>query len=596
MYMTRRGTWTKVEWFLIKVEKSMAPRRTIWELREGDSAAEKRLAATCGISPVLARVLANRGIVDEKSVGAFLMPDPSDMHDPFAMPDMEQSAARLWAAVENGEGIRVYGDYDVDGITSVALLVSVLRSLGANVDYHIPNRLVEGYGLNREAIEQAAGDGVSLLVTVDCGVSAIEEVDYASELGIDVIITDHHEAGSILPSCVGVVDPKRHDSRYPFKELAGVGVAFKLAQAVWTLAGRPPCAADPHKYLDIVALGTIADVVPLQGENRIIAKAGLELIGRSSNHGINALLDVSDLSGREIRAGHVSFTVGPRVNAAGRLGDPSLGARLLLTDSAQEAAELAAMLDEENRKRQEIELSILREAWVPVSKMNTQTTRAIVLGSDRWHSGVIGIVASRIAELTYRPTVLISFEGDVGRGSARSIPAFNLYSALTECSDLLLKYGGHSQAAGLSIKAEDLDLFRERLNEIGHEWLTEEDLVPRVLVDAELGEDEICIELAMELERLEPFGYGNPTPLFVTRNMHVLERRNVGPDGKHLKLKLGRGGRVIDAIGFRMAGSHVDVSQGFSEVDVLYSLEVNEWNGRREPQLIVKDLRKSQDA
>lgn len=233
---------------------------------------------------------------------------------------------------------------------------------------------------------------------------------------------------------------------------------------------------------------------------------------------------------------------------------------------------------------------------MPVSKMNTQTTRAIVLGSDRWHSGVIGIVASRIAELTYRPTVLISFEGDVGRGSARSIPAFNLYSALTECSDLLLKYGGHSQAAGLSIKAEDLDLFRERLNEIGHEWLTEEDLVPRVLVDAELGEDEICIELAMELERLEPFGYGNPTPLFVTRNMHVLERRNVGPDGKHLKLKLGRGGRVIDAIGFRMAGSHVDVSQGFSEVDVLYSLEVNEWNGRREPQLIVKDLRKSQDA
>jgi single-stranded-DNA-specific exonuclease len=570
----------------------MAAREKIWELREGDPKTEERLASSCGIPSALARVLVTRGIRDEWSVRAFLSPELSDMHDPFAMPDMDRSAARLLSAVEDGERIRVYGDYDVDGITSVSLMVSVLRALGADVDYHIPNRLVEGYGLSTEAIEKAAEDGVSLLITVDCGVSAIEEIGLASDLGIDVIVTDHHEAGDMLPSCVGVINPKRGDSEYPFRELAGVGVAFKLCQALWRLAGRPEGAADPHKYLDIVALGTIADVVPLQGENRIIARAGLEMMSPSSNLGLRALIDVSGLAGREIRAGHVSFTVAPRVNAAGRLGDPSLGARLFLTDSREEAAELAAILDEENRRRQEIELAILREAWRPVSKMNTQDTRAIVLGSDAWHSGVIGIVASRIAELTFRPTVLISFEGDVGRGSARSIPAFNLYSALTECSDLLLKYGGHSQAAGLSIQAENLDSFRERLNDIGHEWLTDDDLVPRVLVDAELNEEEISVELARELERLEPYGFGNPTPVFATRNMLVLEWRNVGADGKHLKLKLGRGGQVVDAIGFRMARSYGNLVRGLPEVDVVYSLQVNEWNGRRESELVVKDIKK----
>lgn len=572
----------------------MSVTRTVWELSVVDDALVRRLANECSISTALSRVLTTRGITDPDHVRAFLNPGLNQFHDAFLLPDMDQAARRLARAVAEGQHIRIYGDYDVDGITSVSLLVSVLRAAGAVVDYHIPNRLIEGYGLNADAVARCAEEGVGLLITVDCGIGAFEEVALAGSLGVDVIITDHHEAGQEVPACAGVIDPKRLDSVYPFPGLAGVGVAFKLAMAFWSLTDRRAPEADPTNYLDLVTLGTVADVVPLVDENRVIVSHGLAMMGSTRNPGIQSLIDVADLGGRDLKAGHISFSLGPRVNAAGRLGDPSLGAKLFLTSCEQEAANLARMLDDENRRRQEIESEILRQVWEPVSKMNTRTTRAIVLGSQNWHSGVIGIVASKIAELTYRPTVLVAFEGDIGRGSARSIPGFNLYSALTECSDLLVKYGGHAQAAGLSIKADDLDALRERLNRLGHEWLSEQDLAPKMRVDAELSEDEITIELARELSQLEPFGLGNPTPVFVSRHMLVLESKAVGAEGRHLKLKLGRGHRIIDGIGFRMAGRYSSLAKTAAEVDVAYSLEINEWNGRVAAELNLKDIAESE--
>ncbi|MGB4337011.1 MAG: single-stranded-DNA-specific exonuclease RecJ [Bacillota bacterium] len=566
---------------------------TVWEVATVEDKLVERISRECGVSKALAKVLCARGLTDPQSVQDFLYPDLHKLHDAFLLPDMDAAASRLARAIADGEHIRIYGDYDVDGITAVSLLVSVLRACGANVDYYIPNRLVEGYGLNADAVTRSAEDGVGLLVTVDCGIGAFDEVELASSLGLDVIITDHHEPGKSLPTCVAVVDPKRRDCAYPFEGLAGVGVAFKLASAVWDRYFRQVAEAEPLRYLDLVTLGTVADVVPLVDENRTIVSHGLSMMERTSNLGIRSLMAVSDLEGRALKAGHISFGLGPRINAAGRLGDPSLGARLFLTDSEEEANSLAAMLDEENRRRQEIEMDILRQVWEPVSKMNVRSTGAIVMGSPQWHSGVIGIVASKIAEMTFRPTVLVAFEGDVGRGSCRSVPGFNLYEALGECSDLLLKYGGHAQAAGISISADQLDAFRERLNEIGLECLRRGELVPTMRVDGELAEDEIDLELALELSRLEPFGLGNPSPVFVSRNMMVLECRQVGPEGRHLKVKLGRGRRVLDAIGFRLSKKLARVAMAAEEVDVAYSLEVNEWNGRTSVELLLKDLAES---
>lgn len=571
----------------------MSPRRRKWEVSSGNPEIETDLVRSLGISGPVARVLVNRGITNVKAAGAFLSPDIANLHDPFDVPDMAAAVSRLVRAVGAGERIRVYGDYDVDGITGVSLLVTVLRAAGALVDYYIPNRLDEGYGLNIEAVERAGADSVSLLLTVDCGIGAVAEVERARDLGVDVIVTDHHEPGRALPRCVGVLDPKRKDSCYPFSELAGVGVAFKLCQALWGAIGRPAGAADPLNHLDLVALGTIADVVPLLDENRVIAKCGLEAMHGSENPGISCLLDVSGLTGQELSSGHVGFSLAPRINACGRLGDPSLGAELFLTDSPDRARQLAESLDEENRRRQGIEEDILREALEPVKKMNPASVRAIVLESDTWHTGVIGIVASKIAELTFRPTVLIAIENGTGKGSGRSIPGFNLHSALTECSDLLIKYGGHAQAAGLSIRQEDVPRFRERLNQIGHEWLADQDLIPTVRVDSELREDQITVGLASELETLEPFGLGNPNPLFLTRNLFILQHRTVGADGRHLKLKLGRGDRVLDAIGFRMGERYSRLVSCSGQVDAVYALEVNRWNGRQAAELNLRDLRES---
>ncbi|HHV62894.1 MAG TPA: DHH family phosphoesterase [Firmicutes bacterium] len=618
--------------------------RKNWRIRPGSELAGE-LARSVGVSKIVAQLLINRGMVTPRDAVAFLRADFTDLYNPFLMKDMEAAALRVSAAIKRGEKIRIYGDYDVDGITSTALLIMVLRKFGARVDWYIPHRLDEGYGLNLEAVRKAACDGVSLLITVDCGITACAEVEAASELGIDVIITDHHEPQSRIPRALAVVDPKRSDCSYPFRDLAGVGVAFKLAQAVSTiLGGMFDGARLAGDYLDLVALGTIADVAPLVGENRIIAKYGLQGLQATRNHGIKALLAVSGLgqgaggvnggsvnsvngdtssngnsnngngndsnvsdggirgSGgeRSLTAWHVSFLLAPRINAAGRIGSPDFALELLLSEDPKRAGELAYMLDAENQARQDLETAILREAIARITEDGLERDKVIVLAREGWHPGVIGIVASRVVEEYSRPAILIALDGEEGKGSGRSIASFNLHQALTMCEDLLERHGGHALAAGLGIRRENLDAFRRRINEVADGLISECDLVPEIEVDAKLGLAEVSLDLVSELEALAPFGAGNPYPLFVCDDMSVLEYRTVGGEGRHLKLKLGAGNVVHDAIAFGMGsiaadlfGTGAGIGTGFRarRVEAVFALEENIWNGRRSCQLNIKDIR-----
>ncbi|NPV52823.1 MAG: DHH family phosphoesterase [Firmicutes bacterium] len=608
--------------------------RKNWRIR-ADNQLAGELARSVGVSRIVAQVLINRGIATPRDAEAFLRADSADLYNPFLMKDMEAAALRISAAIKRGEKIRVYGDYDVDGITSTALLVMALRQLGARVDWHLPHRLDEGYGLNLESVKKAVADGVSLLVTVDCGISALEEVSAASELGLDVIVTDHHEPQSQIPCALAVVDPKRPDCNYPFRALAGVGVAFKLVQAVATtlggMFGGPELAND---YLDIVALGTIADVAPLVEENRIIAKYGLQRLQSTRNQGLKALLAVSGINcgtggpnndsiagstsgnggvnsngggsnsssvgGRGLTAWHVSFALAPRINAAGRMGSPDYALELLLSEDPGRAEELARMLNAENQARQDVEMSILGEAIARVAEEGRAGDKVIVLAREGWHPGVIGIVASRVVEEYSRPAILITLEGEEGKGSGRSISCFNLHQALTMCDDLLERYGGHALAVGLGIRRENIDAFRRKINEIADGLISESDLVPEIDVDARLDLAEVSLDLVSQLEALAPFGAGNPYPLFVCDDMSVLEYRTVGSEGRHLKLKLGAGSAVHDAIAFGMGsiaanlfGFGADIGAGFTtrKVEAVFALEENVWNGRRSCQLNIKDIR-----
>ena len=451
----------------------MASKGKTWKLRPGNLDLENSLSETFGISKYTARLLVNRGLDSIEKVKSFLNPDIQELHDPYLLPDMKEAVDRIELAIENGEPILIYGDYDVDGITGVSLLITYLRYMGARVAYHIPKRLDEGYGLNFEAIQKAYDKGFKLIVTVDCGISAHEEVEKAKLLGLDVIITDHHEPSLMMPVCVAVVNPKLSGSNYPFQFLAGVGVAFKLCQALWENRNKPSGVLEPMNYIELVAFGTVADVVPLLGENRVIVKYGLEKMNRSAIPGMRALIDVSGKSGKEITSGTISFVFAPKVNACGRLGDPGLGVKLLLSRDFQEVSEIALKLNEENIRRQKIEAEILKDAMKMLKEFDSTDTKGIVLASKAWHTGVIGIAASKIAELTNKPTFLISIDSEgVGKGSGRSVSGFDLYSALNESSDLLIKYGGHSQAAGLSINASDIDAFRCRFNEIASNVLS----------------------------------------------------------------------------------------------------------------------------
>ncbi len=552
-----------------------------------------------GIPPLVAGLMAQRGIRDETSAETFLRADLVDLEDPNLLDDMDKAVSRLIRAIKDREKIRVYGDYDVDGITSICVLMDVLTGLGARVDYYIPDRVDEGYGMNHEAMRSAARDGVSLLVTVDCGITAFSEVELARSLGIDVIITDHHEPHGGLPPAVAVINPKRNDEgTCPFRDLAGVGVAYKLACALlMTVKGTPHVFNPPDHLLDLVALGTIADVSPLTGENRIYAKQGLVKMNRTENLGLESLIEVCRLADRRITAGTVGFVIAPRLNAAGRIRDASLCVELLLTDSPEKAMDIAKFLDDVNSKRQDLEQQIFEEASSMVETCNGQAVDSVlVLANEGWHPGVIGIVASRLVEEFNRPTILISLDGEEGKGSGRSIPEFDLYKALCECGDTLLRFGGHKYAAGVLVSRRSIDEFRQGINEVGRSVLREEDFLPKINVDQELTLDEIDLEVAKGISMLAPFGVANPTPIFLSTGVTLKDYRGVGQGGKHLKLKLCQGDAVHDGIGFDLGHLASQLySHNIESIDLIYTIEVNEWNGTIQPQLNVKGLRMTEN-
>jgi len=561
-----------------------------WNLALPEESRVKRLSEDSSLPLLICRILLNRGIDTTEAVSRFLSSSLADIHDPFLLKDMDRAVARLRSALLAREKICVYGDYDVDGVTSVVSLVSFLSALDGDCFYYIPNRIEEGYGLNVAGIREAAGKGARVIVTADCGITSLEEADFCASLGIDLIITDHHTPLPRIPRAYAVINPLRSECLFPFKSLAGVGVAFNLI-----LALRKQLRADGYfasrnepnlrEFLDLVALGTIADIVPLVDENRILVRHGLKELSVSSRIGVSALKSVAGVSGN-VDCGMVGFRLAPRINAAGRLDDAALGVELLLTEDSRRAAEVSALLNASNEDRQYLEKTILEDVLQRLATdPSFRDRKSIVMASESWHSGVIGIVASRLVELFHRPTILIALKDEVGKGSGRSIPGFHLYEALQACSDSLLGFGGHKYAAGLSLSEEAFADFAERFDRHAAELLTAEDLLPELRIDAELMPEEVSLEAAKLISSLEPFGMGNPRPLFVLRGVHLIESKIL--KDRHLKIRIRTAGSSFDAIGFDMA----DKCPDFSTLDIVFSLDVNSWNGRESVQLRIKDLK-----
>ncbi|MBI2001004.1 MAG: single-stranded-DNA-specific exonuclease RecJ [candidate division NC10 bacterium] len=564
-----------------------------WRVAQADPAAAAGLARALDVPPLLASLLIRRGCDTPEAARTFLDAPLAALHDPRQMLGMDAAVDRLRVAVTRREPILVCGDYDVDGVSGVALLVSGLRRAGGEVEYAVPRRLEHGYGLHVSIAEQAAAGGVRVLVTVDHGITALEAVALARQRGMDVIICDHHLPPPSLPPATAILNPRQADCPYPFKDLCGVGIAFKLLQGLF----GPEAEDELWPSLDLVALGTIADLVPLLGENRILVKHGLVQLAGTARPGLRALAEVAGIPlSRQggIAAGRVAFGLAPRINAAGRLDDAAAAVRLLLTHDPSEARELATTLDRQNRERQELEGSILAEALAQaVAEHDLTRDRAIVLASPAWHPGVIGIVASRLVERFGRPTALIGTRGQEARGSARSAGGWHIADALGRCADLLLQYGGHRAAAGFSIHPDRIDAFRARFLSLAAEELTEEDLLPTLAADAEVHLDALDLALADSLARLGPYGVGNPEPLLVARRLQVMRTpRQVGQN--HLKMKVresSRGGQVMEAIGFNLGSFTQVLSQASApQVDLAFVPERNVWNDREILQLRVKDL------
>lgn len=562
-----------------------------WIVMECDEDAAARLAADAGVAPVVARILLGRGIETAEQVREFLDPSLAALHDPFLLPDMEQAATRLAEAVKGGEKICVHGDYDVDGVTGAALLVRALRALGATVEYRLPHRGREGYDMKTATVEQAAADGVRLIVTCDCGINAIGPAEKARELGVDLIITDHHEPGPTLPPALAVVNPKRRDSVYPFPGLAGVGVAYKLAQALVRKLDSNE-ESFRARFVDLVTLGTVADVVPLLGENRALVKHGLAAVSSSKKVGLQTMLKVTNLTGKPLSTYYLAFVLAPRINAVGRMDDATKALELLLTTDVLRAGMLAEEMEQHNTDRKAEQERILCEAIEQVEAKDLDRTRVLVLSAEGWNTGVVGIAAGRISETYGRPTIMLCRDesNGVAGGSARSIEGFNLLEGLRHCDDLLGRYGGHAAAAGLSVELANLAAFEERINAYAAEVMTEQEMVPRVMLDAELTPADMSRELADAIACLEPFGEGNPEPLFMSSGLTVLDRQRVG-DGSHLRLRVrGNGGNPISCIGFGMGEIESSLELG-SAVDLCYNLRLNTYNGVESVQLVVKAIR-----
>jgi single-stranded-DNA-specific exonuclease len=551
--------------------------------------AVRRLASELRLPPPLCRLLVVRGYDDPEAARRFLRPSLARLHDPHLLAGMDAAVDRISRAVRGGETVLVHGDYDVDGMCATALYTRALRALGADVVPFVPHRVRDGYDLGRNGVRRAAEAGATLIVTADCGIVAHEAVAAAAQMGIDVVVTDHHTPAETLPEAVAVVNPKRSDCGYPDKGLSGTGVAYKVALALGRAAGRPD--EDTHYSLDLVALATVADVMPLTGENRILTRFGLRVLARSRNAGLRALVRGAGLADRTLGAGHLSHGLAPRLNAVGRLEDAATGLRLLLSEDG-EATGLAAELEEVNARRQAVDRQILAEALEMLEGWD-DGDRAVVLAREAWHPGVIGIVASRVVERLHRPTVLISVPdgGGLARGSARSIPGFDLLDAVRACGGHLERFGGHRAAAGFDIRRDRIDGFRKAFLAAAAERLPEPP-VPELRIDGELSLDEATPDLVRLLAHAGPFGAGNPNPVFVLRGVRAERVRGVGSEQQHLKLRLMDGGGAgLDAIGFRMTASHGPLARFGEPIDAAVQLQEDRWNGRRRIQARIVDLR-----
>ncbi|MBR2786124.1 MAG: single-stranded-DNA-specific exonuclease RecJ [Clostridia bacterium] len=556
-----------------------------WEFYEKDEETVKRIQKECGLSRLLATIIANKGLKTKREIEIFLNPTRKDFHDPYLMPDMKIAVDRIKKAIEKQEKVIIYGDYDVDGITSITVLKKFLADRGLQVDSYIPNRLDEGYGLNKQAIDKIVEQKYTLMITVDCGISGIEEVEYGNSLGLETIVTDHHEPTEKLPNAVAVVDAKRKDNKYPFNQLAGVGVVFKLIQAIskeYNLEEK-----EYLKYLDIVCVGTISDIVPLVDENRVITKLGLKLVEVTKNIGLKALLN--SIGYKKIESATISFGVAPRINACGRMGHEQDALKLFFTNNVVEANNISKKLNDYNKERQDIEKRIFDEALARIEKEENDEP-CIVLADENWHHGVIGIVSSKVTEMYYKPSILICLEGDEGKGSGRSIQGFDLYEALSKCSTYINRFGGHSMAIGISVAKDNFEKFKAEFEEYVRNSNVKS-LTPIIKVDEEVNAKDMVIDVVNELNMLEPFGEANKRPIFMYKNLKINSIRALS-DGKHLKLTLKDENLIIDAIGFNM-GYMVDEYLLGDKVDVLGNLEINSFNGRNSVQIKIRDIRKS---
>ncbi|NYE05165.1 single-stranded-DNA-specific exonuclease [Bacillus niacini] len=561
----------------------MLKSKTRWVVRKSDQQLVETLVNELKITPLVASLLINRGLNTVDSARYFLF-GKEQFHDPFLLKGMDIAVNRIREAIERQEPILIFGDYDADGVSSTTVLMLTLRDLGANVQFYIPNRFTEGYGPNETAFRRASENGIKLIITVDTGISAIHEAAVAKELGLDLIITDHHEPGPVLPEALAIIHPKLPDSVYPFRELAGVGVAFKVAHALY--------GEVPEQLLEIAVIGTIADLVSLKDENRLIAKKGLEKLKVTKNKGLKAILKVAGADQQNINEETIGFLLAPRINAVGRLENADMAVELLLTDDPFEAEALAQEMDELNKTRQSIVNSITTEAIEEVERnYPIDSNSVLVIGKEGWNAGVIGIVASRLVEKFYRPTIVLSFDKEKGlaKGSARSIAGFDLFKNLSECRDILPHFGGHPMAAGMTLKLEDVSDLRQRLNNLANELLTKDDFIPITTLDHQIKVDEINLSALGELNLLAPFGMDNPKPKVLISNVQISTMRKIGSEQNHLKVMVHDNGTNLDGIGFGL-GPLVDHISPASKISIIGELAVNEWNNIRKPQIFIQDV------
>ena len=565
-----------------------------WDFTPVDEQAATALASAIGIDLPVARLLCQRGISDPEVATRFLNPCLDHLHDPMRLADMDVAVTRILAAIAGGERVAIHGDYDVDGVTSTVILRRALELLGADVVHFIPERLKDGYGLQAEAIERLKADGVRLVISVDCGIRGVQAAKRARELGVDLIITDHHEPEASLPPALAVINPKRTDCSYPDKYLAGVGVALKVVQALCRKADRERLMPG---FVKVAAIGTLADVVPLVGENRVIAKIGLDMLSRGPHKvGLRSLLDICGLTGKTIDSYHIAFMLAPRVNAAGRMSTPDIATRLFLAADEAMAAEvqqLALRLDSENVRRQEEEAEILAAARkVAQTDPDVGARSVLVVAADGWHRGVIGIVASKLVDAFHRPAIVLSVEDGIAHGSCRSIPKFDMLAALERCAHLFIRFGGHKQAAGLAIEASRIRELRLAINAVADETLGPEDLMPRLRIDADVTFRGITSRVAAGVASLAPFGAGNPRPVFAARGVEIIDGPRVVKD-RHLKMALKQDGRIFRAMAWRAAERADYLTEHKAAVDVAFSLDQNQYNGETYTELNISDFRTS---